>query len=177
MTDKITDDDGNDGINFSVDTFKASAKLLDKKIGTLYPRDEVHDFMKNKHVDMPRTDVKNAEYYRDNPDAFMKDIVAEAVPLKDEAPEPPWEDAILTISVSKSTDEYRYCDVTIEEWHNKDLVHPSDLESIENTLEDYELKTGKWKVQINVTWSENPATPDCPADWDDDLDVTELEKL
>jgi len=116
-----------------------------------------------------------------DPFEFMEkiDIIAQAVqPSVDgEYEEPDWEDAVFTVIVSDSTSKYRECDVDIIDWPNKDVVNPSDIEDIESTLDEYELKRGTWKLKIHCHWIKTQATFDVAEEYECEMEITELEQL
>jgi len=116
-----------------------------------------------------------------DPFEFMNKIenIAQAVQpeANDECKEPDWEDAIFIVVVSESTSEYRQRDVDIIDWPNKDVVNPGDIEDIESTLDEYDLKLGTWKLQIHCNWSKSQATFDVAEEWECEMEITELEKL
>lgn len=91
--------------------------------------------------------------------------------------EPEWEDAIIVATITETENEFKSCEVEIDEWMNRNLVHPSDIEDIEMTLEEYELKPGIWKLKIHVHWEKGIDTPNGPGEWDSELHITELENL
>lgn len=91
--------------------------------------------------------------------------------------EPEWEDAIIIATITETEDEFKSVDVEIEEWLNRDIVHPSDIEDIEMTLAEYELELGKWKMEIHVHWEKSPDTPNGPGEWDSELHINMLERI
>lgn len=94
-----------------------------------------------------------------------------------ESTEPEWKDAIIIANITETDNEFKSCEVEIEEWVNRDVVHPSDIEDIEVTLEEYELSLGRWKLEIHVHWEKGIDTPDGPGEWDSELHINHLEKL
>jgi|GEM_PF-6193769 len=112
---------------------------------------------------------------------MSKDININDLILKQEPPnnndEPEWEDSIFIAIITKSKDKFKYCDVNIIDWPNRNIVHPSDIEDIEATIEEYKLKTGTWKLKVIVHYNKSPDTPNGPGEWESELEIIEIEQL
>jgi len=88
-----------------------------------------------------------------------------------------YEDPKLIIHVYE--DEHktrtRKIGVEVEEWSNRNKCHDSDIEDIENTLDDYEWELGRWEIEIHVRWIKTHTQES--EDWETEWDIIKQVKL